>query len=98
MAYLDRSGVRKLVTRHPSGTSEMYFDRHGLRFASEPSTHPTGSIQRYYFTAQGELARHDPPAGDPHVDWNQRARTLKARADEWASKAPAWPPTSPARQ
>jgi hypothetical protein len=95
MAYLDRSGVRKLVTRLPSGTSEMYFDRRGLRFASEPSADPAGSVHRYYFTARGELARHDPPAD---ADWNQRARTLKSRAQEWAAAAPRWPPTTPVRQ
>lgn len=97
MAYLDRSGVRKLVTRIPSGTSEMYFDRHGLRFASEPSADPAEAIQRYYFTARGDLARHDPPASDLRVDFNQHARALKTRAEEWAAEAPGWPLTATRR-
>jgi hypothetical protein len=91
MAYLDPSGVRKLVTRTPSGTSEMYFDRHGLRFASEPSPGPGGPVHRYYFTAQGTLARHDPPGSDSRFDWNQRARALKSRAREAARQAAEWP-------
>ena len=94
MAYLDRSGVRKIVTRTPSGTSEMYFDRYGLRFAYERSAAAGETIHRYYFTAQGTLARHDPPANDPRTDWLQRARALKARADEWAAQAQRWPLTS----
>jgi hypothetical protein len=98
MAYLDRSGVRKLVTRTPSGTGEMYFDRRGLRFAYETSADRARTIQRYYFTAQGELARHDPPASDPRIDWTRRARALKSRANEWAAHAPAWPLTTPARR
>jgi serine/threonine-protein kinase len=92
MAYLDRSGVRKLVTRIPAGTSEMYFDRHGLRFASEPSADAGGTIHRYYFTARGELARHEPPATDPRLD--QRAHALKSQAEEWAAAAPRWPPSA----
>ncbi|HEX8671286.1 MAG TPA: serine/threonine-protein kinase [Longimicrobium sp.] len=91
MAYLDRSGVRKLVTRIPSGTSEMYFDRHGLRFASEPSTDTGGTVHRYYFTARGELARHDPPGAGARDDWDQRARALRAHAADASSKASAWP-------
>ena len=90
MAYLDRSGVRKLVTRMPSGTSEMYFDRHGLRFASEPSVDPGGSVHRYYFTAQGTLARHDPVGSDSRVDWDQRGRALKRQAEQAAAHAPGW--------
>jgi hypothetical protein len=91
MAYLDRSGVRKLVTRIPSGTSEMYFDRHGLRFAYESSAGRGGSVRRYYFTAQGTLARHVPPGADVRDGWDQRARALKAHAANAASKASAWP-------
>ncbi|HEX8211166.1 MAG TPA: serine/threonine-protein kinase [Longimicrobium sp.] len=93
MAYLDRSGVRKLVTRLPSGTSEMYFDRHGLRFASAPIADADGTIQRYYFTARGELARHDPSMNDSRV--NQRARALKSQVEKWAAEAPGWPPFPP---
>jgi len=91
MAYLDRSGVRKLVTRTAAGTSEMYFDRHGLRFASEPSPEPGGTIHRYYFTAQGTLARNDPPDAGVRGEWDQRARVLKARAENAASEAVKWP-------
>jgi hypothetical protein len=94
MAYLDRSGVRKLVARIPSGTSEMYFDRHGLRFAYQRSSDRGGTVRRYYFTAQGELARHDPQGSDPRVDFNQYARALKSRAEEWAAEAPGWPLTA----
>jgi serine/threonine-protein kinase len=91
MAYLDRSGVRKIVTRLPSGTSEMYFDRHGLRFAYESSARQGGSVRRYYFTAQGTLARHVPPGADARDDWDVRARALKAHAADAASKASGWP-------
>jgi len=90
MAYLDRSGVRKLVTRTPSGTSEMYFDRHGLRFAYERSAARGGSVRRYYFTAQGTLARHVLPGTDARDNWDQRARTLKAQAANAASEASGW--------
>jgi hypothetical protein len=90
MAYLDRNGVRKLVTRNPPLISEEYFDAHGLRFAYERSG---ASVHRYYFTAQGTLARHmglDPPGTEPRVDWDQRARALKARAEQSAAAAPKW--------
>ncbi len=90
MAYLDRSGVRKLVTRVPSGTSEMYFDRHGLRFAYERSADGGESVRRYYFTAQGTLASQVPPGPDARADWAQRARALKARAAKAAADAPRW--------
>ena len=91
MAYLDRTGVRKLVTRDPPRIREEYFDAHGLRFAYERSG---ASVHRYYFTAQGTLARHlglDPPGTAPSVDWNQRARALRARAEQSAAAAPKWP-------
>ena len=91
MAYLDRTGVRKLVTRDPPRIREEYFDAHGLRFAYERSG---ASVHRYYFTAQGTLARHlglDPPGTATRIDWNQRARALKARAEQSAATAPKWP-------
>jgi hypothetical protein len=91
MAYLDRTGVRKLVSRAGAGTREQYFDAHGLRFAYESSG---TSVHRYYFTARGALARHlgiDPPGSATGTDWEARARALLARAEQDAAAAPRWP-------
>ena len=91
MAYLDRTGVRKLVTRTDAGAREAYFDAHGLRFAYERSGE---SVQRYYFTARGTLARHlaiAPSGTSTTADWPARARTLLTRAEQDATEAPHWP-------
>jgi hypothetical protein len=92
MAYLDRSGVRKLVARNPAGTREAYFDEEGLRFAYQAG--PDGSVRRFYFTARGTLARHiivDPPGSMTEGDPAALARVLQRQALRDAADAPRWP-------